>query len=159
MIVSPTLATIAGHGHTPLIPTIGREKPSGDALTQPILQFINRVIGLALVAVPLTIEEVFVADEARVDEDFWELVATREVTEVESVKGELELIEMLEPLELTEMLDALELTEVLEALEVTRVDDWLAPTAVEVVAVLDDALDVGMTPIWYMSSLQMSDTF
>lgn len=37
-IVSPMFATTGGKGQTPLMPTKGRVKPSGAALTQPMFQ-------------------------------------------------------------------------------------------------------------------------
>lgn len=73
LIVSPTLAMIGGHGHCPLIPTIGRLNPSGDELTQPIFQFSVLVIGFggfpALVGVALVDEEDRVVETEVVDED------------------------------------------------------------------------------------------
>lgn len=44
-MVSRMLALIGGQGNCPLIPTIGRETPSGAALTHPMLQVRATVFG------------------------------------------------------------------------------------------------------------------
>lgn len=46
--VSPTVASIGGHGHLPLIPITCLEKPSGAAVTQSMLQLYVTVPARAI---------------------------------------------------------------------------------------------------------------
>jgi hypothetical protein len=51
LMVSPMFATSGGLGHWPLMPTKGREKPSGLARTHPIFQVNARRIGAGFLGV------------------------------------------------------------------------------------------------------------